>query len=138
MTRIYVDESYELSSKYEKRFVVFDKDTGEVLDDAQGYGYKSKSKAYSAWFYKENNGHNNCSINERDYYIKKWLEEHYDFTKKIDMLFCEIKEGKCGKGVWFNYKTIARLLKENNIKTDFTPGELLHVYKKIKKEENNG
>ena len=37
-----VVESKTLSSRYDKRFVVVDEETGNVLDDAQGYGYKSK------------------------------------------------------------------------------------------------
>lgn len=47
-----VVESKTLSSRYDKRFVVVDEETGNVLDDAQGYGYKSKQKAMAAWSYK--------------------------------------------------------------------------------------
>lgn len=43
-----VVESKTLSSRYDKRFVVVDEETGNVLDDAQGYGYKSKQKAMAA------------------------------------------------------------------------------------------
>lgn len=34
------------------RFMVIDTDTGEILDDAQGYGYKTAQKAHAAWNYK--------------------------------------------------------------------------------------
>ena len=37
---------------YERRFQIVDAETGEVLDDAQGYGYKSPQKAHAAWGYK--------------------------------------------------------------------------------------
>ena len=37
--------------KKEKRYVVINKETGEILSDAQGYGYKSIPKAYSAYMY---------------------------------------------------------------------------------------
>ena len=36
----------------ETRYVITSKETGEILDDAQGYGYKSKQKAHVAWTYK--------------------------------------------------------------------------------------
>lgn len=49
---IIVLEDAKLSTRYEKRYVVVDKNTGEVLDDAQGYGYKTKKNAYSAYYYK--------------------------------------------------------------------------------------
>ena len=32
----------------EKRYVIIDADTGEIFDGAQGYGYKSRQKAYVA------------------------------------------------------------------------------------------
>lgn len=44
--------SEELSSRYESRFVVVDAQTGDLLDDAQGYGYRSNEKAHAAWRYK--------------------------------------------------------------------------------------
>lgn len=33
------------------RYAVYDSETGELLDDAQGYGYKSAEKAVRAWRY---------------------------------------------------------------------------------------
>lgn len=44
-----VVESKTLSSRYDRRFVIVDEETENVLDDAQGYGYKSKQKAMAAW-----------------------------------------------------------------------------------------
>ena len=49
---IAVIESEKLSNEYDRRYVVIDKDTGEILDDAQGYGYKSAQKAHAAYAYK--------------------------------------------------------------------------------------
>ena len=36
----------------ERRFRIVSAETGEVLDDAQVYGYKTMQKAYAAWAYK--------------------------------------------------------------------------------------
>lgn len=44
--------SEHLSKSNDKRFVVVHTETGEIVDDAQGYGYKSKPKAYKAYAYK--------------------------------------------------------------------------------------
>lgn len=44
--------SASLSSHYDKRYIVVDDATGEVLDDAQGYGYKTAQNAHRAHAYK--------------------------------------------------------------------------------------
>ena len=44
--------SSKLSRGYERRWVIVDNETGKVLDDAQGYGYKSAQKAYAGYGYK--------------------------------------------------------------------------------------
>ena len=35
-----------------ERFIIVNIETGEVLDDAQGYGYKTAVNAYKAYGYK--------------------------------------------------------------------------------------
>lgn len=40
------------SFKLPDRFIIIDNHTGKVLDDAQGYGYKTPQKAYACWKYK--------------------------------------------------------------------------------------
>lgn len=42
----------KLSKGYDHRYVIIDMDTGEILDDAQGYGNKSTQKAYAVYTYK--------------------------------------------------------------------------------------
>ena len=34
------------------RWVMKNINTGEILDDAQGYGYRTAQKAHAAWTYK--------------------------------------------------------------------------------------
>ena len=36
----------------ETRYACVDENTNEVLDDAQGYGYKTAQAAYKAWGWK--------------------------------------------------------------------------------------
>ena len=42
---ISVVKSEYLSSYSDERYTIVDPETDEILDDAQGYGYKSKRKA---------------------------------------------------------------------------------------------
>ena len=49
---------YIMERKYgylerETRFVIMDLETGEILDDAQGYGYKTAVKAHRAYGWKQ-------------------------------------------------------------------------------------
>lgn len=44
MTNWKVVKSGALSEQYFPRFVVVDAESGKVLDDAQGYGYKTAQK----------------------------------------------------------------------------------------------
>lgn len=48
-----VDSELTKKSKHgHDRYVIVDIETGEILDDAQGYGYKSKEGAYKCFGYK--------------------------------------------------------------------------------------
>ena len=46
-------ESYK-ANEYETRFRLVNKDTGEIIDDAQGYGYRTAQGCYKAIWYKRN------------------------------------------------------------------------------------
>ena len=54
MAKITVVKSESLSDKFGDRFIVVDEETGEILDDAQGYGYRSAKGAYAALAWKAN------------------------------------------------------------------------------------
>ena len=40
----------------EGRYVIIDENSGEIVDDAQGYGYKDKQKATKAMWWKFSGG----------------------------------------------------------------------------------
>ena len=46
--------SRKLSQRGEARYIIINVTTGEILDDAQGFGYKSMKKAYAGYYYKRN------------------------------------------------------------------------------------
>ena len=48
-------ESYKVN-EYETRFRLVNKDTGKIIDDAQGYGYRTVQGCYKAIYYKRNRG----------------------------------------------------------------------------------
>ena len=55
LKKIAVVPKKALSRKSEERYVIIDKQSGEVLDDANGYGFKTIKKAYAAWIWNQHN-----------------------------------------------------------------------------------
>ena len=44
-----------INEKGKQRFILRDSLTGEIVDDAQGWGYKTADNAYKCWTYKKYN-----------------------------------------------------------------------------------
>lgn len=122
--------SRELSSGRDKRYVVIDKNTQEVLDDAQGYGYRSPQKAYAAYAYKHRDKSKDKEKAAKAKKIRSWMKEHKDFVKLMDQIAFEITKGSWGPDDKFDAKLVKRLLKENDLEPDFTAAELIRVWQK--------
>lgn len=77
------------------RYVIVDVDTGEVFDDANGYGYTSKPKAYAALSYKRKRASGQPT---RGDLVRKWLRENKavsdGYRDAIDCCFKEIARGE--------------------------------------------
>lgn len=73
------------------RYIVVSASTGEILDDAQGYGYRSRQKAHAAWAYKHPTGEqsHNRKLN------KLFMKQHKEFVNMwSDYLFDCLKNGE--------------------------------------------
>ena len=130
MANIIVMEMDSLSKGYDKRYIVVDKDSGEILDNAQGYGYKTAQKAHAAWAYKNRNKSKDKAKAEKRKHIQKWMKEHKSFVKAMDTYSFEIAKGSWGSDTKFNAGLVKKMLKENNLEVDFTANELLKVWQK--------
>lgn len=112
------------------RYIVIDEDSGKILDDAQGYGYKSIKKAYAAWSYKNRDKSKDKAKSKKNERIKLWMKEHTSFIKLMDGIAFEMAKGSWGEDDKFDAKFVKKMLKENNLEVDFTAGELLKVWRK--------
>jgi hypothetical protein len=63
----------------EERFVIIDKDTGEILDDAQGYGYKTYTNAKKVLWYRFEGGKQKTSS------LKSEANKFWKLNSKIKM-----------------------------------------------------
>ena len=73
----------EYKRKPDIRYVVIDKDTGKVLDDAQGYGYKTKQNAYRAWTYKNRDKSKDKEREKMKKIVQKWCNSNKSFCDDI-------------------------------------------------------
>lgn len=124
--KVRVVKSSELSKPYEPRYVVVDFNTGAILDDAQGYGYKTPQKAHAAWGYKNRTPAQKAAQESPKKAVHKWAKEHRDFMNDMEDLAFRIAKGSYGPDYKFDAKLIAECLKEWGF-TDFpfTAAELL-------------
>lgn len=81
---------------HEIRFAIAD-NSGKVLDDAQGYGYKSRQKAHLALNWKYLGGRNKSSQRKADF--NKWKKSNATHKEIIDKFY------EC---VEINFKEIAK------------------------------
>lgn len=121
-------------SRMEMRWAIVDEKTGEVLDDAQGYGYKSAQKAYAAYAYKQRGKNQNKKKKEQNRKstkeIQNWLKEHKDFSDEMLYYSVEIAKGRYGPDKEFNAAAVQELLNAYKLEPDFTPGQILKVWEK--------
>ena len=75
MTDYIVAKSAELSKQYEPRYVIVNEETGEILDDANGYGYKSVQAAHKGWAYKSKPKEEKDKMNKQHLIIMNWMKE---------------------------------------------------------------
>ena len=111
-------------------YIIVDKETGEVLDDAQGYGYKSPQKAYAAYSYKDRDKTKDKDRQEKEKKIKCWMKSHKDFVRAMDTFSFEIAKGSWGPDDKFDTAFVRQMLKDSNLEVNFTAGELLRVWRK--------
>lgn len=116
------------SDKAERRYVIKDMESGEIVDDAQGYGYKSAQKAYAGWAYKSRDKSKDAEKAEKERAISKWMKENKAFIRLLDTLaFEEWKDTRTPVDAVY----VKKLLEENGYRDlNFTAGELFKYWQR--------
>jgi len=84
-----------LSSNFDKRYVVVDEATGEVLHDARGYGYKSAQNAHRAHAYKSMPPKKKPQPDAAKRQVQRWCGQHAEFMQHVEQsMFCAMKDGE--------------------------------------------
>jgi hypothetical protein len=95
MSGVRVVASAALSSNFDKRYVVVDEATGEVVDDAQGCGYKSAQNAHRAHAYKSMPPKKKPQRDAAKRQAQRWCAQHPEFMQHVEQsMFYAMKDGQ--------------------------------------------
>lgn len=113
--------SPSLSEGYGRRYVIVDAATAEVIDDAQGYGYKNAQNAHRAGAYKSMSPQKKRQRDAVKNGVRRWCEKHSEFMADIAraMLYA-VKDGEA-----FTEADVTALLKDHCLEPPFTVTELM-------------
>ena len=105
----------------EDRFCIVNKETGEIADDAQGWGYTSPEKAYIAFKFRHNPRAR--AYQQKKKQAKKWLDQHPDFRDKlVDDIF-HFKKSH----VAYTAENLEALLREFNLESPYSAKDILEA-----------
>lgn len=121
---IKVIRSEKLSGEWDPRFVVVDEDTGEVLDDAQGYGYKSAAGAHRSFGYKNMPKKKRAQRERLRSRVESWYRKYPELVERLeDAAFQSLK---CGEP--FTSKDAEAIVEDAGEKLPFSPSDLLRYW----------
>ena len=88
MSKVKVVEQYKKVSDgwQDTRYVIVDEETGDILDDAQGYGYRTKQKAMAAWNYKNRDKSKDAEKAAKEREIAAWMQANKSFVAGMDQI----------------------------------------------------
>ena len=120
-----------VSEKGGIRYAIVDIETGEIMDDAQGYGYKSAQKAYAGWAYKNRDKSRDAEKAEKEIIISRWMKKNKSFIRLLDSLAFEIAKGSHAPEDKVDAGFIRKLLKQNGYSDlPFTAGDLYKYWQR--------
>ncbi|WP_226360870.1 hypothetical protein [Pseudonocardia sp. ICBG1142] len=115
--------STALSRGRDLRHVVVDVRSGEIVDDAQGYGYRSAQNAYRA------HGYTSAPPKKKQRAaaqrkVKDWCVAHPAFMADVEkMALCALKDGES-----LARADVERLLADHGVESPFSVGVLMRYW----------
>lgn len=125
-----VAKSAELSKRYEARYVIVNEETGEILDDANGYGYRSIQAAHKGWAYKSKPKEEKDKMNKQHLIVMNWIKENKKIVNGLeDMYFYAFKDG-----IEVTNKDVEEIIGKHE---EFTTKQFLYVYRNYNQVKRN-
>lgn len=109
----------------ETRYVIINSDTGEIFDDAQGYGYRTPQKAYSAFHWKKKSPEEHAEQEAKKKEVLEWCRKYKSVVRQIeDIMFISVKE----KTPYTTQEIFEVIPEETKAEMTFTIKELLKYF----------
>lgn len=125
-----VAKNAELSKQYKPRYVIVNEETGEILDDANGYGYKSIQAAHKGWSYKSKPKEEKNKQNKQHLIVMNWIKENKKKVEDVDYLyFYSLKDH-----VEVTTKDVEAVIGKHE---EFTTKQFLYVYNNYNQVKRN-
>ena len=119
ITNYKVVKSEKLSEAFDPRFIIIDADTGEIIDDAQGYGYKNAQKAHNAYHYKTKPKKKKHQAQQQKQKVHTFCKKNKSFIRLLETLIFEAyKEGRQSE---INLQFYKDMFKEHGFEEDQLP-----------------
>ncbi len=113
------------------RYAIKDMENGEIVDDAQGYGYKSAQKAYAGWAYKNRDKSRDAEKASKEIIISRWMKANKNFIRFLDTMAFEIAKGSHEPEDKVDANFVRKALKENGYgDLPFSPNELYKYWQR--------
>lgn len=117
------------SSPGDPRYIVVNSETGEVLDDAQGYGFKSAQKACACFAYKNASPEDKKKREQAKKVVQKWCKEHRGFVLFLEEDAFRVAKGSYGPDDKFDAKWVQNAFDKAGFKNlPFTAREFLKYW----------
>ena len=107
------EKDYKIVPFGQGRFAIAD-ESGKIVDDAQGYGYKTRQKAFLAKNWKFSGGKAKAGLRKKQF--RDWLKENPDHQKIVNDFNQQVEWGF--KEIAYGEITIAEIWKQIGQKYD--------------------
>lgn len=117
-------EVEDFKTRGETRWRIVDKETGKVLDDAQGWGYKSRQNAHIGWSYNRKSDTEKEKDYQRKLAVWKFLHENKKLNEDMEYeAFYAMKDGED-----FGEDEVKGILEYRGIETEYSAKEILKAW----------
>lgn len=100
---------------HEPRYRIVDAETGAVLDDANGYGYRTVQKAHAGWSYKSRTKADRKAAAAHVRNVKAWIKAQPGLDATLEDVAFQIAKGTGGPDEKFGAKIVSEALDALNI-----------------------
>lgn len=108
-------------SSCDRRYVVVDEGTGEVLNDASGYGYKNAQNAHRGYGYKSMPPKKKQQRDAAKRQVQRWCAQHTELMQHVEQaMFYAMKDGEN-----VTVTDVGAILAEHGLELPFAVNDLM-------------